>query len=427
MQSDRKKISTAEISGTFRTALDSGVFPNEDSRSGIFFSFDKIEDRMNDLREAFPTSTIHAVAVKTNPLVRILQHLHHLGAGLEAASFPEVQLAKHAGVPPNKIVFDSPAKTGQELVLALEWGIHINIDSFAEAGRIDTLISEMSTESTFGLRVNPQTGSGKIASMSTAGEYSKFGIPMDHYRKRIKELFEKYPWLTGLHVHSGSQGLEISQMGRGVEKVYSMAEEINKSQGPGRVRIFDIGGGFPISYHSEIPSPEITEYAEELQRRCANLFTNYQLITEFGRFVYGHAGWVASRVEYVKEQPDHTTAVIHVGADLFLRECYNPEDWHHDFAVLDQKGQLKETSDRQKYHIGGPLCFEGDMLARGISLPRLEEGDYLVIRDAGANTVNLWSRHCSRYIPKIIGYRKPDEFLTIKEQESFDDIMEFWS
>lgn len=431
MNTDQKKISPEEISSIFRLAKEKKFFDETEHQSAIFFNIEKIQERILDLKNAFPEDTLHAVAIKTNPLFKVLSLLKSYGAGAEAASYPEVIMAIEAGIAPDKIVFDSPAKTEYELRESMNLGIHINIDNFTEAEKIDILLNEIKTDSTFGLRINPQTGSGNIASMSTSGQYSKFGIPITEYRQEIIKSFEVYEWLSGLHVHSGSQGLKIGQMVNGVRKIYELAEEINykfRTQKDDQVvKLIDIGGGFPISYHHEIESPDIKEYALQLEDSCPNLFSNYALITEFGRFIYGHSGWVASRIEYLKKQKNFTTAIIHVGADLFLRECYNPEDWYHEFSVVDDMGAIKPETKKFKYHVGGPLCFAGDMLAKNISLPQLHTGDYLIIRDAGANTINLWSRHCSRQMPRIIGYHgSSNKFTLLKEKEAYNDILNFW-
>ena len=431
MIKDHKKIPPEEISSIFRLAKKKKFFDESENQSAIFFNIEKIQERILDLKNAFPEDTLHAVAIKTNPLFKVLSLLKDLHVGAEAASYPEVIMAIEAGIAPNKIVFDSPAKTENELRESMNLGIHINIDNFTEVERIDKLINQIETDGTFGLRINPQIGAGNIASMSTSGQYSKFGVPINEYRHKIIKIFEKYEWLSGLHVHSGSQGLKIDQMVKGVRKIYDLAEEINDKfrtlKNSQVVKLIDIGGGFPISYHHEVESPDIKKYVLQLKETCPNLFPNYKLTTEFGRFIYGHSGWVASRIEYLKKQKNFTTAIIHVGADLFLRESYNPEDWYHEFSVIDNEGSLKAEIKQFKYQVGGPLCFAGDMIAKNIKLPQLKIGDYLIIRDTGANTVNLWSRHCSRQMPKIIGYYgSTKKFTLLKEKEVYNEILDFW-
>ena len=68
------------------------------------------------------------------------------------------------------------------------------------------------------------------------------------------------------------------------------------------------------------------------------------------------------------------------------------------------------------------------MLATDLKLPVVNEGDYLLIHDAGAYTLSMWSRYNSRLIPKVAGYYTGDEdFEVLKERERPEDFWEFWS
>jgi diaminopimelate decarboxylase len=49
------------------------------------------------------------------------------------------------------------------------------------------------------------------------------------------------------------------------------------------------------------------------------------------------------------------------------------------------------------------LCFAGDYLQKGVSLPVLREGDELLMLGTGSNAYALWSRHTSRSIPAVYG------------------------
>jgi len=120
--------------------------------------------------------------------------------------------------------------------------------------------------------------------------------------------------------------------------------------------------------------------------------------------------------------------MIHVGADLFLRKCYRPDDWHHEIIVLDSHGNIKTGIDKNKYMIAGPLCFAGDVIATEIILPPVEQGDYIIIQDTGAYTLSMWSRYNSRQIPKVIGYfNEGKTFEILRERESLDTLLAFWS
>lgn len=120
--------------------------------------------------------------------------------------------------------------------------------------------------------------------------------------------------------------------------------------------------------------------------------------------------------------------MTHVGADLLLRKCYNPGDWNHHITVVDKNGTIKTGTDKTKYMVAGPLCFAGDVIARDLELPVVQEGDYILIHDTGAYTLSMWSRYNSRQMPKVIGYTyENNTFEILKEREPTGDLFDFWS
>jgi diaminopimelate decarboxylase len=412
-------------------ALHRGLVREEDTAL-LFHDLSLVEQRVRQIQSAFPPTALHAISVKANPLPALLRRLNDLGVGLEAASFPELHLALGAGVPPDRIVFDSPVKTFREISFALERGVSLNADSLEEIERIAALLRERHTPSRIGIRINPQVGAGTIGMTSTADDYSKFGVPLSESRDRLKEAFQNHPWLEGVHLHIGSQSCPMDLLVRGVESVTAFALETNRQlqsmDAPNRIRVVDIGGGLRVPYRVGETTPDVAEYSRELASRCPDLFTReFSLITEFGRYVHAHAGWAASRVEYVKRAAAGNTIMVHLGADMFLRRCYRPEDWHHHISVLDGKGRTKR-GDTILYTVAGPLCFSGDIIARDIPLPATEPGDYLVVHDAGAYTLSMWSRYNSREIPRVLGYEEEGKtFTLLKEREVPRNLSDFWS
>jgi len=425
-----ERILSVEMAEVFKHAFRQKLVDQADT-SLIFYDLDHITARIHEIISVFPDSALHTAAAKANPLINMLKHVKRLEVGVEVASLPELYLAEKTGFRSEKIVFDSPAKTIDELKYALSLGVHINIDSLQELDRLAGLKEKIKSTSAIGLRINPQVGVGKIAVTSVAGEYSKFGIPLKENYDRLIEKYLRYDWLTGIHLHIGSQGCDLDMLVEGIDRVYKLVNDINaqlmKQSQVRAIKIFDIGGGLPVSYSENQPSPTMAEYAGAIRSRCPDLFSGkFRLITEFGRYIYANSGWVVSRVEYVKPAANIKTAIIHVGADLLLRECYNPEYWHHDISVIDSRGKVK-SGDLEPYTIAGPLCFAGDIIAREIQLPSIDPGDYILIHDTGAYTLSMWSRYNSRQIPRVIGYYgQGDNFEILKSRESLDDIAKFW-
>jgi diaminopimelate decarboxylase len=425
------------IGKTLRSALLQGMIREEDT-AVIFYDLSFLEARIRRLSSSFPPNTLHGLAIKANPLAGIMEFVRGIvpNIGVEAASIGELTLALKTGYRPDQVVFDSPVKTMEDLKSALAHGVHLNIDNLSELVRVKNLIDGAALTGrplmtgSIGLRINPQVGLGNILESSVAGEYSKFGVPVKYDPAGLEQAFLTNPWLTGVHLHVGSQGCPMHMLIEGIGVLYDFVMAINDKRnktGFPPVSVFDIGGGLPVSYQTGTPAPCMEEYVMKISERAPELFNanSFRLITEFGRWTYTNAGWTASRVEYVKHDPSVNTAMLHVGADLFVRECLNPRDWHHEYSVFDKNGRLKSGKDDSPYNLAGPLCFSGDIIAKEISLPRIEEGDYIVIHDTGGYTFSMWSRYNSRQTPRIIGYRE-GSFKILKERETIEELMKFW-
>lgn len=386
----------------------------------------RMRSRLEMLTDAFPRGTLHSLAIKANPLVEVLREAVSVGAGLEAASMEEVHLALAAGCPPQKLVFDSPAKTRAEIEAALDMGVVLNANEFTELARIDDALKTRPSTSRIGLRVNPELGRGTISHTSVTHAGSKFGVSMSSAHDRILDAFRRYEWLSGLHVHVGSQGCSLDLLTGSVAKMDGLRQEIESHTGRS-LSFMDIGGGLPAVYLQDQTSPSPAEYAQQLQREAPQLLESPRtVITEFGRAVQAGCGLAFSRVEYVR--PEQAMAVIHLGADFLMRPVYCPDDWKHEFLVLDSDGGLK-SGDLQPVTLAGPLCFSGDIVARDVLLPRIDEGDWIAIRDAGAYTLSMWSRHCSRSIPSVFGYDASarDPIRMLREAETPGSVVQYWS
>lgn len=107
-----------------------------------------------------------------------------------------------------------------------------------------------------------------------------------------------------------------------------------------------------------------------------------------------------------------------MGADLLMRACYMPGNWGLRAFIHDAGGACKggeaaapakdapagpaagsrEPCDADSSgggvltDIAGPLCFQGDRLAVARLLPHTEPGDWVVVADAGAYTLSMYSR-----------------------------------
>ncbi|MBX7471457.1 diaminopimelate decarboxylase [Streptomyces sp. NPDC059095] len=384
------------------------------------------------LRDAFAAVTdapvLHAFAVKACPLVPVLRLLRTEGIGAEVASPGELALARAAGTAAADTVLDSPAKTPAELREALALGIAVNADNPQELARLDALVASTPTTSAIGLRVNPQLGAGSIDALSTATATSKFGVALldDGARDWVVRAYRERPWLTRLHTHSGSQGVALPLMARGVRVAYELAEEINAAVGRRQVDTVDIGGGLPVNFGSDEETPTYAAYARLLKDEVPGLFDGrYGLVTEFGRSLLAKHGTVLARVEYAKSSGGRPIAVTHAGVQIAARTVYAPASWPLRIAAYDAKGRPR-TGPAVAQDIAGPACFAGDLLAENRPLPLLEQGDYTGVLDTGAYYFAHHYSYNSLARPGIYGFTATAEgvrFATVRDPQSIEDLV----
>ncbi|WP_262412628.1 diaminopimelate decarboxylase [Actinacidiphila acidipaludis] len=392
-----------------RAAVEHGLVGEREPVVGLL-DITGIEESATSLHAAFATPGVmitHTFAVKAASLVPVLALLGECGLGAEVASPGELALARAAGIPADRIVLDSPAKTVAELREALALGIALNADNPEELARIDALrAGAEGSGSPVGLRVNPQIGAGSIGAMSTATATSKFGVALRDpgAEEWVLRAYAERPWLNRLHTHTGSQGVPLELMAAGVKAAYELAERINAAARRQQVTVLDIGGGLPVNFGSDDTTPSFADYADLLRAEVPGLFDGrYGLVTEFGRSLLAKNGTVLARVEYAKSAGGRPIAVTHAGAQVATRTVFVPDAWPLRVLALDAKGQEK-SGDPVVQDVAGPCCFAGDLVATGRPLPLLEAGDHVALLDTGAYYFSNHFAYNSLPRPAVHGY-----------------------
>ncbi|MGJ3559894.1 hypothetical protein ACR6C2_19415 [Streptomyces sp. INA 01156] len=247
-----------------------------------------IRESAAELRAAFAavtppgTPVLHAFAVKATPLVPVLRLLHTEGIGAEVASPGELALARAAGVPRSGRCWTRPPRHRPSCGRHCRWASP-STRTTRRSWRASTpcwptpgaACRSHPSRSSFGLRVNPQVGGGAIEALSTATATSKFGVALrdEGAREWVVRACLDRPWLTRLHAHTGSQGIALPLMARGVAETYALAEEINRRAGRRQIDTVDIGGGLPVDFASDATSPTYARYARLLKETVPDCST----------------------------------------------------------------------------------------------------------------------------------------------------------
>ncbi len=186
-----------------------------------------------------------------------------MGSWGEVVSGFEYQKAIKNGVPGNKVIFNGPDKTIEELKMAIENNSLIHIDHLDELYTIIELTEEIKKRPRVAIRVNMDTGIYPM--WDRFGFNYENGAAWDAINKII--LTDKMD-LVGLHCHIGTFMLAPSAYGIAAAKLSQLALSIKKKYDR-KIQYIDMGGGFASkntlkgSYLQGVDaSPTFDEFAE---------------------------------------------------------------------------------------------------------------------------------------------------------------------
>jgi diaminopimelate decarboxylase len=355
-------------------------------------------------------------AVKANSNLAVLNVLARLGAGFDIVSGGELERVLRAGGDPARIVFSGVGKTENEIRAALRAGVLcFNVESEQELEAIAGVSAGMGIRAPVSLRVNPDVDAGTHPYISTGLKENKFGIPADEAMRLYKSARKDYPTLDliGIDCHIGSQLTDVAPFIEALDRVLDLVVSL-RDQGI-ELQHIDLGGGLGIRYQDEEP-PLPDEYAEAVRQRLEERgMNNLLLILEPGRAIAGNAGVLLTRVEYLKNTPDHRFAIVDAAMNDLLRPALY--DAWQEVVPVNPHQDITE----QEWDIVGPVCESGDTLARQRSLA-LRQGDLLAIRSAGAYGFVMSSNYNSR--PRAAEVMVDGGgFLVVRKRETFDDLV----
>lgn len=355
-------------------------------------------------------------AVKANSNLAVLNVLARLGSGFDIVSGGELERVIRAGGDPQKVVFSGVGKTVTEISAALQAGVKcFNVESAAELAAISAVATRLDIRAPVSIRVNPDVDARTHPYISTGLKENKFGIPVDEALQLYDRARSEYPMvdLVGIDCHIGSQLTEVAPFIEALDRVLDVIARL-RDRGISLQHI-DIGGGLGIRYQDEEP-PLPDEYAEAVKDRLMERdMTDLTLMLEPGRAIAGNAGILLTRVEYLKETPDHRFAIVDAAMNDLLRPALY-DAWQEVVPVTP-----REDVQELEWDIVGPVCETGDTLARQRSMA-LEQGDLLAIRSSGAYGFVMSSNYNSR--PRAAEIMVDgDATHIVRRRETFDDLM----
>jgi diaminopimelate decarboxylase len=340
-------------------------------------------------------------ASKALPCAPVTRILAEEGLGCDVASAGELAIALAAGFDPEHVLLHGNAKSDLDIGDAVAAGVGvIVIDGPDDVDRLQRLAPERQRVL---MRVNPAVPGVTHAAVDTGSEEAKFGVPLAA-APALLERVAAVPGLVlkGLHVHIGSQLLDLDGFGRAAAAI----------AGLGRFPAYDLGGGLGIPYRPGEQAPSIAAYAEATVRALhEHLDPAAHLIVEPGRSVVGRAGITVYSVVTVKRGPRTHVAVDGGMGDNLERMLYGTE---FAPAIVDRDGP-PEICDLVGHH-----CESGDVLAEQIALAAPAVGDLVVVPVTGAYCFSLQNNYNGMRRPPVVLCRDGDARLAVRRETMRD-------
>lgn len=350
-------------------------------------------------------------AVKANGNLSVLKHFAELGCGFDIVSGGELARVLAAGGEAGKTIFSGVGKSEAEIAFALTSGVKcFNVESLPELDRINAVAGGLGMQAPISLRINPDVDAQTHPYISTGLKANKFGIAM-----RDAEAAYRYaaglPHLAvvGIDCHIGSQLTNLAPLIEASQRMLALVDRLAEI---GIVlKHVDLGGGVGIVYQNE-EVPDLPAYAEAVRAQLGG--RKLDVILEPGRSLVGNAGVLLTRVEFVKQGEEKNFVIVDAAMNDLMRPALY-QAYHHIENASGRTGELMIAD------IVGPICETGDFLAKDRPIVA-EQGDLLVIRNAGAYASSMASNYNTRpRAPEVMV--SGSEVKLVRPRETVEELL----
>ncbi|NHJ21595.1 MAG: type III PLP-dependent enzyme [Candidatus Lokiarchaeota archaeon] len=329
-------------------------------------------------------------AIKANPEPEIVKTLYKMGAGFDIASWEEFEIVYNAieGMENekdrfmnDKTIYANPVKRIDSLKKLADYSLRMTFDNYIEIEKI----AQYCRNSRLVLRVDvPNLRS--IVELST-----KFGANQEICMDLINYAKKYGLYVEGLSFHVGSQCINIDNYAQAFKinrNIFKQAEEIGI-----KLKLLDIGGGFPAPYEEDVPSFE--SVAEVINENITHYFDDpdIEIIAEPGRFLVATAAVTVVEINGKALRDNKIFYYVNDGVyNTFSGTIFDHIQYH--FKAF-KTGELKESA------IVGPTCDALDKISLNEHLPDLNIGDLIYSEKTGAYT-NASATHFNGFPPAKI-------------------------
>ena len=384
-----------------------------------FYLYDEkaIRENMRRFTKAFSIfpSFKEYFAVKACPNPYILKILKSEGCGADCSSLPELILAENAGMLGEEVMFTSNETPAKEYVYANLKGNIINLDDITHIDYLEKALGALPELISF--RYNPgplKEGNALIGKP----EEAKYGLTREQIFEAYKICKERGVKRFGLHTMVASNELNPDYFVETAELLFKLAAELKEKLGVS-IEFVNLGGGIGIPYRPEQVAVDYDRIAQGIKAAYDRLVVPagldpLKICWECGRPITGPYGWLVTRALHQKHIYREYIGVDASMADLMRPGMYGA---YHEVTVSG-KEQAPKT---ETYDVVGSLCENCDKFAVQRPLPKIDNGDLLIIHDAGAHGRAMGFNYNAKLRCGELLLREDGSVVQIRRKETVED------
>jgi diaminopimelate decarboxylase len=330
----------------------------------------------------------------------------------------EIAFAVAGGVPRENVLVHGVNKSTADLQAAMKHAGTIVVDNLTELRHLQLLLANYQVPNLW-LRLLPGVAVHTHHAHTQTGQHdSKFGLTREEILEAAEFCKEHQLPLQGIHFHQGSNFRDPEPLIPAIDMALDLAKEIG-FRGEWH---FCAGGGWGVAYHEdELPNPSIESYvrgiAESVVEGCQQRGLDLpHLHLEPGRSLVARAGVALYRVGAVKKRGGKTWLLADGGmADNPRFALYGAK-----YSCLPVTGLGRRWAG--KVSIAGPYCESGDIVMEDLSMPDIEEGEWIAIPVAGAYHLSMSSNYNGARRPAVLWLEEKGAKLIV-QRETVEDLL----
>ena len=363
-------------------------------------------------------------AMKSNPIMPLIQDVARSNLGFDCASKGEIQKALNLGIFPNNIVYSNSIKEEKDIKFAMKNEVILTTaDTFEELQKIKKLQESQNVEMKVLWRISIKEDESEKLSTVFSNKFGDDIKNLQEIKQKFQQIKEMGIVLHGIHFHCGSGQHGSSSFRKAVDMARACIK-IGRQYGH-KMEILDLGGGFPAGELDEkiISALQVTQKDP----------LGYQVMAEPGRHFSSNSCYLATRVlgKRVKNN----------------KMCYHINDGvYHSFNCVLMDGVSFENQNDQFYQrwstdkepmfyngngkingtygsLFGMTCDGWDIVCKHLEIPEMEVGDWIIVGGMGSYTYGPKSSfNGMQALKKIVAWK--GEMEDMQEDKSRDNQKE---